>query len=99
MGGTQNNYWMISTFSLLERLSEKAGLSKDLGKLHLDSHALYRSLKENIKLMVEATDLSIYNFAKTSPSNAVSFSKAAKLLLVDLRELYRGHSSGKHSFF
>lgn len=58
----------------------------DLRILHLDSHALYGSVEEDMMLMAEAADFFIKNPMRTSPFHAGSFFKAAKVVSADRPE-------------
>lgn len=57
----------------LEGLSEETGIGKKLGLSSLDIHAVYRSVDEDVMLMVEAADFFIKNLTKNSPVSRCVF--------------------------
>lgn len=78
----------VQLLPLFEILSEEAGTGRELVISHLNSHFLYGCVEEDVMLMVEAADFFIKNPRKAFLFLAASFYKAAKLVLMYLREMY-----------
>lgn len=65
------------------------GAPKDFGEPHANSRVLYRSVEEDVMLMVEAADFFTKSSLKASSFHAAVFYKAVKLMLTEFGRAVR----------